>query len=338
MEKKIKILHCPVDINGQFYNLSKELNKNSIFEVETLSIYDSEEYNYTYNLNLRHSNQLIKLIVNALFFFRNIWKYDIVHYHCHTLLPFLADIIILKLLKKKIIFHFRGSDARPNKYLLDTYENNTLKERILTLYNRYRVAVTSKICDQIYVATPDLKCLFRRKVIYIPYIMDTNKYIAKKARPYHRTVNIIHAPTNRRIKGSDIVIDTIIKIKKRGYEFNFQLIENLEHSKIQAIINKSDIVIDQLLVGWYGYFAAEAVLSGKTVLSYVRPDLKHKHHQECLITPTSSETIYSDIIECLKDHESPAVRQNKIAKAVNIFSARKKARIIGENYLSLFNH
>ena len=62
-------------------------------------------------------------------------------------------------------------------------------------------------------------------------------------------------------------------MRKRGYQFNFQLVENVSFEEVKSFYRKADIVIDQLCVGWYGNAAIEAMANEKPVLCYIRDDL-----------------------------------------------------------------
>jgi glycosyltransferase involved in cell wall biosynthesis len=50
------------------------------------------------------------------------------------------------------------------------------------------------------------------------------------------------------------------------------LVENLPHTQVKDIMQAADLVIDQLLVGWYGAVAVEAMALGKPVVCYVREE------------------------------------------------------------------
>jgi len=52
------------------------------------------------------------------------------------------------------------------------------------------------------------------------------------------------------------------------------LIENMPNNKAIEYYKKADIVIDQLLIGWYGMFAMECMAFGKPVCSYISEDLE----------------------------------------------------------------
>ena len=49
----------------------------------------------------------------------------------------------------------------------------------------------------------------------------------------NETVNIIHAPNHRNIKGTDIIIDTIKELKDEGYNLELKICENLNNLELK---------------------------------------------------------------------------------------------------------
>jgi len=84
---------------------------------------------------------------------------------------------------------------------------------------------------------------------------------------------ILHAPTNRIIKGTKYLIEAVSKLKKEGYPVKLKLLEDVKHDQMKEFCQDADIVIDQLLVGWYGGFAVETMALGKPVICYLNEDL-----------------------------------------------------------------
>jgi glycosyltransferase involved in cell wall biosynthesis len=68
-------------------------------------------------------------------------------------------------------------------------------------------------------------------------------------------------------------------------------------------IAAADVVVDQLLVGWYGTFAVEAMALGRPVLSYVREDEPDDNPfgASLPIVRTSPRTLVADLAAVLAD-------------------------------------
>lgn len=67
-------------------------------------------------------------------------------------------------------------------------------------------------------------------------------------------ITIVHSPTNRKYKGTDLIISVIERIKKEK-KINFILIENSLRNEVLEVKSKSDICIDQVggTMGGTGY-------------------------------------------------------------------------------------
>ena len=50
------------------------------------------------------------------------------------------------------------------------------------------------------------------------------------------------------------------------------LVSGLKHEDAMKLYQRADLIIDQLMTGWYGGFAVEAMAMGKPVVAYVRGD------------------------------------------------------------------
>jgi len=178
-------------------------------------------------------------------------QYEIFHFHYNSIMPFGLDFPLYRMSVKKIIMHHHGSDIR--------YKGEKL------LY--------SKFADQIFVSTPDL-LEWSPNAIWIPNPVDLESfpYIGVNNKP--NEVNIVHAPSKRAEKGTEYLIQAVESLKNEGYKVNLSLIENTPHNEAIEYYKQADIVVDQLLSGWYGVFAIECMALGKPVCVSIRDDLE----------------------------------------------------------------
>ncbi len=84
---------------------------------------------------------------------------------------------------------------------------------------------------------------------------------------------ILHAPNHRNIKGTSHIIETVDELNKEGLDIELILAERLSNQEVKEKILESDVVIDQLIIGWYAMFAIEAMALKKPVVCYLRDDL-----------------------------------------------------------------
>ena len=79
-----------------------------------------------------------------------------------------------------------------------------------------------------------------------------------------------HAPSHRGAKGTAFVLAAAEQLRTEGYRFELELIEGLARDKAIERYAACDVVIDQLLAGWYGGLGVEAMALGKPVVAYIR--------------------------------------------------------------------
>ncbi len=84
---------------------------------------------------------------------------------------------------------------------------------------------------------------------------------------------VLHAPNHRAIKGTDFIISAINELKSDGHKIELILVEKKSNQEILELISTVDLVIDQLIIGWYAMFAIEAMALRKPVICYLREDL-----------------------------------------------------------------
>jgi glycosyltransferase involved in cell wall biosynthesis len=111
---------------------------------------------------------------------------------------------------------------------------------------------------------------------------------------------IVHAPTRRGAKGTDVLMDAVERLRAEGYRFRFELFEDLAHAELIERLRAADIVVDQLLIGWYGVLSVEAMALGKVPVAYLRPDLRH-HVPEEVLAEASPDTIYRVLRDLVRD-------------------------------------
>jgi len=123
------------------------------------------------------------------------------------------------------------------------------------------------------------------------------------------TFKILHAPNHRLIKGTESLIKAVEKMKADGKDIELILVEKRPNNEVRELINSVDLVVDQLIIGWYAMFALEGMSSGKPVVCYIRDDLKKLYeYSNVLKDPlplisATPETIYEKLCEVYQQRE-----------------------------------
>ena len=138
----------------------------------------------------------------------------------------------------------------------------------------------SKFADKIIVSTPDL-LEWSPNAVWIPnpISLDEFSYVGVEDKNKTEEVNIVHAPSNRRIKGTEHIIKAADELKNEGYKINLILMENMLHGKVVEQYKKADIAIDCMNpnFGVYGMVSVENMALGKPVICCVKQKFIDKH-------------------------------------------------------------
>ena len=211
---------------------------------------------------------------------------------------------------------FQGCDARVKTYCKDCFdisaciecENSWCGPKDDKKVNRLKKA--ESLTDQIFVLNPDLMYHFSNPKLMLYSSVDLDEWKSVKSAP-NKKIKILHAPSNRSIKGTKYVIDVCNSLNRGGFENELVLLENIPHDQVKDYYLKSDIVIDQLLCGWYGGFAVEAMAMEKPVISYLRKDDLDKFvpfKDEIPIINSTKDSLYDILIPLI---EKDSLRRKK---------------------------
>ncbi len=231
------------------------------------------------------------------------------------------DLALLRRLKKAIFVTYQGDDARQGDYCRDNFEISHVHEVGPEYYppgsdeeKRRDIACFATYADGIYALNPDLLHVLPPQARFLPYShVDLQEWKPgprlSMSRPYPL---VVHAPSHKGAKGTRHVLGAVEKLRAEGVEFEFRLVEQLSNVDARRIYEQADVVVDQLLVGWYGGFAVECMALGKPVICYIRDqDLERiptNMRAELPILRADPVTIYHVLKDCL------TARRNQLPK------------------------
>lgn len=187
-----------------------------------------------------------------------------------------VDLPLLRRAGKAIFVTFQGDDARQGDVSAQFPVNGAVEagpahySPASDRDKRRRIARFDRHADGIYALNPDLLRVLPARAEFLPYAnLDPRAWQPAPPSGVERPL-VLHAPTNRGIKGTRFVLDAVSRLQAEGVAFDFQLVEGLTHSEARAIYARADLVVDQLLVGWYGGLAVELMALGRPVVAYLR--------------------------------------------------------------------
>jgi hypothetical protein len=136
-----------------------------------------------------------------------------------------------------------------------------------------RIEKITKYVDQIFAVNPDLLWFLPETARFIPYTV-AGFYDLKQGGPVvsGRTLKILHAPTDRGAKGTKYILKALRDLAEKYNNIEIILVEKMRRRDALELYSGADLVIDQLLVGWYGGLAVEVMKMGKPVVCYIREE------------------------------------------------------------------
>jgi hypothetical protein len=189
----------------------------------------------------------------------------------------MADVRLLASLGKAITVTWQGDDAR---------QGDALRERGLGVladeagyydarsdaWKRRIIARFSHHAARHYFLNPDLGWVLPKSARFLAYAsFDPFSVEPKPLDPDATTPPLImHAPSHRGVKGTRFVMQAVESLYAEGLSFRFELVEGLSRQAAMARYAEADIVVDQLMVGWYGGLAVEAMSLAKPVVAHIR--------------------------------------------------------------------
>ena len=283
----MRVIHWPADAGGNSWGLSRAERKLGIDS--DVAVFSSSIYGYPADVDLKfrkivtlgRERRRWRFLTDAM------KKYDIFHFNFTKSLidyPYLMlhhmELPLLKKNKKKIFFTVQGCDVRLKTYCMDRFSVSACKgckglTCLPSFIKRQRIKKMSTYADKIYALNPDLiyNCPGAE---FLPYAsVDLDEWTPSAYRAgSSKTFTILHAPTNRDIKGTHYLLEAVDRLQKEGCQIRLLLVEKAKRQILKDMYGKEsvDIVVDQLLVGWYGAFSVESMASGVPVICYLREE------------------------------------------------------------------
>lgn len=229
---------------------------------------------------------------------------------------------IYRLLRRRLVISFVGADIRSSGYLgrkeallrdRQQPENDADVSRAIAAepvsepWQRRLVEDAVRFADAIAVSTPDLLTLVPG-ARHLPVTIDVDELSRRSGgwavtREDREKVVLLHPGHNWQTKGTALVLEAFRQIELswngkvrfavpgepgrfregRGYAVT-------RHEMLQLIM-AADIVVDQMLVGWYGMVSLEALVAGKFAVCNLDPKLHRHLAEDCPIIQADPATL-----------------------------------------------
>jgi len=328
-ETRLEIIHFPSLTSGNSYGLSRA--ERLLGVRSDVMVFEASRYGYPADITIfagkPHSRLgwVFRLFTLGVTLGKTLYKHNIFHINSgQSLIDFpefnlhLLDLPLYRL-RGKLFVTFNGCDARQKyptiqRYRISACQFDQCYDGICMdgshdEQNRTRIEKIDRYADGIFAVSPDLMAFLPERTIFLPVtIVSWNELENRYPAEIPERIVIAHAPTDRGAKGTPMILEALASIKELfGDRVEILLIENESHQDALKALARAHLVIDQVLIGWYGALAVEAMKMGIPVMAYIRPDdlvhLPQEIAEACLasIITVDLDTLRSRLSEIMND-------------------------------------
>jgi glycosyltransferase involved in cell wall biosynthesis len=233
--------------------------------------------------------------------------FDVVHFHFARslvpeagFLPWFWDLPVWRSLGVTVVFTFHGTDVRLRSHHLADDEWSFYRfgdipcdedriEAQLTVIRRYAQHLTvGSVLDLPYV--PD--------ATYVPKTADIGRLTPPTGTRTPGPPVVLHAPSLRATKGTDIVLAGLDALRDEGLEFEVDLVEGVGHAEAMERMSRADVVVEKLLGGDAGVTSLEAMALGKVAVARIRDEVRRQHPDLPVVSadPTTFPSVLRDLL------------------------------------------
>ena len=119
------------------------------------------------------------------------------------------------------------------------------------------------------------------------------------------------------------------QLRASGLDIELVLLERVSNDEVRTRMEDADVVVDQLIIGWYAMFAVEGMAMGKPVMCYLRDDLKELYVTAGFVKPDEIP-----IVECRPDTVK-AVLKRLYRNRTEVHDLGLRSRMFVERHHSL---
>jgi glycosyltransferase involved in cell wall biosynthesis len=274
-DRPLRILHAPADVGGHARGLA--LAERRLGHQSDVAVFSPGPFGYEADINLDAGADQplpLRFARRGRFLSAALRRYDVFHFNFgQTLLQIrqfghvVDELPLLRRLDKRVIVTFQGCDVRPFSHCFCRRQHCAL----MTGYRQLAADRAMRYADRVLYLNPDLG-RWLSGAEFLPYA-SFDPYSVSPMEPVERDeVVVVHAPTDRAVKGTQHIVEAVAALQAERVPIRLTLLEDLPRERVLREMAEADIVVDQLLLGWYGGIAVEAMALGKPVVCAIDED------------------------------------------------------------------
>ena len=304
MDRPIRVLHCPMLVGGSSAQLARSERALGL-ESRAVS-FRASPYDYPCDEVLWRDDWRAarRELGRWCLLWRALRDFDVVHFNfgtpilsvpattgssggalhrahdCYRRVVGYRDLALLRRAGKAIFVTYQGDDARQSDYCLAHFRITHAREVGSDYYppgsdeqKRRAIARFDRHAHGIYAMNPDLLHVLPARARFLPYgHIDLDDWRTPQSGSGRARPLVVHAPSHQGAKGTRYIVAAVERLQSEGIDFDFRLVEKLSRNEARKVFEEADLVVDQLLVGWYGGLAVECMALAKPVICYLRDE------------------------------------------------------------------
>jgi glycosyltransferase involved in cell wall biosynthesis len=240
----VRVTHCPVNTAGIPWTNVQALRRRGVDA--RLVVFNRYRLHPEADVDLKRDGGLARRqLVQWRAFAELARETDVFHFYFGlTLVPKSVQFALLRMLGKRSVMHFLGSDIR-GRPTAELAWSQRAGARVVGSYDAIRWVPDAHV---------------------IPPGIDVRSIEPAPPSLRERPL-VLHAPSSRARKGTEHVVAACAEL---GVDLD--VVEGLDHRQAFERYRGADVIVDQLNAGWYGVFAIEAMALGKPVVTFLHDE------------------------------------------------------------------
>ncbi len=216
----------------------------------------------------------LETILRIVVFTRVLLTHDVFIFGFNTTFLRYLELPVLRLLGKRIIYQYHGSDSRPpylNGSVVQSVDDEAIRACIRETAQKKRQLKTIERHAHFIIDTPTQGLLHERPFIQWLRIGVASRppHIDQQLKPQSERdgVRVLHCPSKPHAKGTDEIRRIVEQLRADGCNLEYVEITGRSNDDVMEAIADCDIVVDQMYADYaMPSFATEAAWFGKPIL------------------------------------------------------------------------
>jgi hypothetical protein len=287
----MRVLHAPVNVGNQPWSLSRAERELGL--ASDLVVHHSTWPGYPADRVLGRPGEpaVFQAARRLLWGATAPFRYDVLHYYFgRSLLSWkdhgpdtgwpLLDLRLAKRFGRKVFLTLQGCDVRlagesgrRNVVTMCREEGCSQYATCLASTDARRrkfIDAMVPLADRTFVLNPEL-AHYVPAATFLPYANVAVESMRPRPSTRRERPLVLHAPSDPSIKGTSL-IEASLKALQKEYAFQYVAVRGETHERAMALYGQADILIDQVLAGWYGGLGVELMSMARPVVCYVRDE------------------------------------------------------------------